>query len=75
MHITTFNSQGWGNVVNFLSDTLAQVVLLQEVWTLDTRVDERKATLNKMGWNSVWAPSVRTDKNGISSGVAIVARN
>ena len=60
MHITTFNSQGWSNVVNFLSDTPAQVVLLQEVWTLDSRVEERKATLNKMGWNSVWAPSVRT---------------
>ena len=75
MNITTYNcNNSWENVRNFLGQTSAHVAFLQEVRAIRVQIDDHSAKLEKMGWLSVWAPSLTTDKEGFTSGVAIAVR-
>jgi len=50
------------------------ILLIQEHRLLTAQAATCKARLRGWGWGSVWSPARRTDKGGISGGVAIAAR-
>eukprot|EP00973_Karenia_brevis_P077324 10741833-Karenia_brevis.AAC.1 len=48
--------------------------MAQEVKARSESIDELKKKAGALGWKTVWAPGKVTDKNAMSSGVAICAR-
>ena len=74
LDLVTFNASGWDATRDFLSGTLAHVVFIQEHKVWATEVDDRRESLRKAGWQTVWTPAVRTQANGRAGGTLIAAR-
>ena len=75
--ILTINGNSWGTAKEVIGrcHPNVRVILVQETKLGDSdRIDEQSAALMAMGWCSVWAPAISTDKGGWSGGLATLVR-
>ena len=72
--IATANVTGIGGLWRMLSETSALIVLCQEHKALAEDIPEASRKAARLGWRSFWTPAARTEKQGKTSGVAILGR-
>ncbi len=59
LHVITVNITSWGSILDMLSCTRADVLLVQEHKLGEERAAEADAWLRRRGWNALFSPAVR----------------
>ena len=72
LHAVTYNTSCWKRAKKYLQDTLANVVVFQEVRLYS--FDEESAWARRQGWKSIWTPAFKAS-TGPSCGVASFVRD
>lgn len=70
----TAKCTGTASLKNFLTTTTASVVCAQETKVTAAAADQFKEWCARNGWKCVLSHAVRTDKGGLSAGIAVLAR-
>ena len=74
MHLVTVNVSSWGSGMEYLKNTRANVVLMQEHKLAASQIDAANNQALALGWTAIWASALITKKGGRSGGFAILAR-
>jgi len=74
LRILTVNVGGAREAIHWSAMQEVDILLIQEHRLLGPQAATWKARLRGWGWGSVWSPAVRTQRGGISGGVAVAAR-
>ena len=73
--VETINSTSSTQAKQWLEATQAHVVMLQEIKSTDTAIEELHGWTTAHGWKMLATESRTTDSGGISAGVAVLARD
>ena len=75
MTICQLNGSCWQTAKSVIEQTKAHLVAIQETKLAeDAQIDAASHWCIKNGWQSFWGRAVKTDKEGSSSGVAVLIR-
>ncbi len=69
------NPTGWKGLKRRIQRSSADVLLVSETWIGEEAIARASQWAARRGWKSLWAPADRTDKGGVSSGTAVLARD
>ena len=73
--LETVNATSWASAVEYLRETDAHVVCLQEHKLVDSKIDAANEQVQAAGWKAVWSPAILTAKGAPSCGVAICVKD
>eukprot|EP00959_Pyramimonas_sp_CCMP1952_P168236 3515532-Pyramimonas_sp.AAC.1 len=71
--VTTINVDNTGPLLRYMEQCKSAVVLVQEHKADDAALPGLERRLRQYGYHGIFAPAVRTELDGISSGVAVLA--
>lgn len=69
--VDSLNATALATGANYLRNTSANVVCVHEHKLSQADIDDANLHASDSGWNAVWQPVARTEKDGTSGGVAI----
>ena len=73
--ISTINVDNTGPLLRYMNDCKSAVVMVQEHKADEHSLPTLEYKLKQAGYHGMFAPAVRTDKHGLSAGVAVLVPN